>query len=43
MVFGEAVEITLLSDLQHEDGVFCAESASPSDLQRTGGGLDSKK
>lgn len=30
-------------DFQHEDGIFCAESASPSDIQGTGGGLDTKK
>lgn len=43
LMFGEVADNCFLSDFQHEDGVFCTEPASPSDIQRTRGSLDTKK
>lgn len=43
LVFGEAADNNFLSDFQHEDGVFCAEPATPSDIQRTRGSLDAEE
>lgn len=44
LMFGEVGDNHFfLSDFQHEDGVFCTEPASPPDIQRTRGSLDTKK